>query len=99
MVHVGEPVMVNPCSHEAVQAVAAHVKSLCTTDSKRKWSIVLSDGVPYVLASEVQDNFLVCSSCGMEVDKKDVEQESWIEFEKEHIRNCGSSQDKVNFFS
>ena len=55
--HVGEPVMVNPCSQEAVYDVLDHVHSLCQVGEteQRKWTALISDGVPYIFASDIQD--------------------------------------------
>ena len=66
---VGEPCMVNPSSYEALLEVMDHVKKTCSfgSNKERKWTVLASDGVPYVLASEIQDNLKQCCCCGLEI--------------------------------
>ena len=69
-VHIGEPCMVNPNSLETVKKVIEHVLEVTgvkDTEHPRKWTIMHSDGVPYVYASDLQDNFFACSVCKLEV--------------------------------
>lgn len=53
--HVGEPVMVKPCSQEAAHDVIEHVLNVCNVGEKkqRKWMAIMSDGVPYILVSSI----------------------------------------------
>ena len=73
--HVGEPCMVNPCTYEALMKIMDHLKRICSVDiassgDHQKWLLIQSDGVPYNLASGIQDNVLTCKTCGLEIDKK-----------------------------
>ena len=50
-----------------------------------------SDGVPYVYASELQDNLFVCNICGEEINKGDMRCEMWNTFLDEHTKKCSRS--------
>ena len=71
---------------------------LHTIVNGRKWTIVHSDGVPYVFAANLQDNTFICSSCSKEVSREDCEEHGLshmedIEFEhlfKEIVLRSGS---------
>ena len=81
-IHVGEICMVNPCSQESVCDVMKYIQNICSAgDNKnRKWTILISDGVPYTLASDIQDFVLFCQECGMEVDRKGISSAEFEEF-------------------
>ena len=67
----GEPSMVNPKSIEAVKTVSEHLTSqLSENHDSRKWTFVISDYVPYVYASTIQDS-LQCTVCEGYVDSSD----------------------------
>ena len=74
-VYIGEPSMVNSNSIEAVKTVLEHVsttsQSLENHDS-RKWIFFISDGVPYVYASTIQDS-LQCTVCEEYIDSSDTD--------------------------
>ena len=88
--HVGEPCMVNPCSQEAVYDVMSHIQKLCSVGSEeeRKWTTLISDGVPYILASDIQDFVLNCSQCDVIVDAKGIDKEELHSFLHEHEMEC-----------
>ena len=87
---VGEPCMVNPSSYEALLEVMDHVKKTCSvgSDKERKWTILASDGVPYVLASEIQDNLKQCRCCGLEINTKHISEEDFEELLQNHEKNA-----------
>ena len=89
-VQVGEPCMVNPCSHEAMDEVMSHFKKCCNVGPhcERKWTILASDGVPYILASDIQDNFYICNNCNIEVDRKNITDEEFNEYIQVHCQSC-----------
>lgn len=58
---IGEPLMVNPCSYEAVGEVFANVLDVCCV--KRKWTIAGCDGSPYILGSRLIDSTFNCPTC------------------------------------
>ena len=76
LVSVGEPLMENPDSYEAVKHVLNHVRKLASVGYDRKWTSLHSDGVPYVYASNLQDNLYLCNICSEEVRKEDREEHS-----------------------
>ena len=39
---------------------------------ERKWTILQSGSVPYVLASDIQDGFRKCKTCSIEIDKRSL---------------------------
>lgn len=72
-IFIGEPCMVNPSSIAAVQEVVEHISDLAIKDSgERSWTIVASDGVPYVYAANLQDLTVKCDECGLIF--KDIEE-------------------------
>ena len=91
-IHVGEICMVNPCSQESVCDVMKYIQNICSAgDNKnRKWTILISDGVPYTLASDIQDFVLFCQECGMEVDRKGISSAKFEEFLITHESLCHS---------
>ena len=91
--HMGEPCMVNPCSYENLIKIMDHLKRICnvdiaSSDALQKWLLIQSDGVPYNLASAIEDNILTCKTCGLEIDKKGLDYSEWYDFLKEHKKNC-----------
>ena len=73
--HVGEPCKVNPCPFERLIKIMDHLKRICnfniaSRDDLREWLLIQSDGVPYKLASDIQDNILTCKIFGLEIGKK-----------------------------
>ena len=74
--------MANPCSQESVYSVMKHVQNICSVgaNENRKWAILISDGVPYTLASDIQDFVLFCQEWGMEVDRKGISSAEFEEF-------------------
>ena len=81
-IHVGDPCMVNPRSQESVYSVMKHIQDICSVgaNENRKWAILISDGVPYTLASDIQDFVLFCQEWGMEVDRKGISAAEFEEF-------------------
>ena len=90
---VGEPCMVNLSSFEALLEVMDHVKKTCSFGSgkERKWTVLASDGVPYVLASEIQDNLKQCRCCVLEINTKYISEEDFGEFLQNHEKECNSN--------
>ena len=82
--------MVNPCSEEAVYDVMSYIQKLCSVGSEeeRKWTTLISDGVPYILASDIQDFVLNCSECDVIVDTKGIDKEELHSFLQEHEMEC-----------
>ena len=76
--HVGEPVMVKPCSQEAAHDVIEHVLNVCSVGEKkqRKWMAIMSDSVPYILPPVFLLSFKACQAI---VDKKVVTMEEFEE--------------------
>ena len=86
--------MVNPNSIATVSEVIEHVLDITRVkdpEQPRKWAIIHSDGVPYVYASELQDNLFVCNICGEEINKGDMRCEMWNTFLDEHTKKCSRS--------
>ena len=93
-VYIGEPCMVNPNSIATVREVIEHVLDITHVkdpEHPRRWTIMHSDGVPYVYASELQDNLFVCNICGEEINKGDMRCEIWNSFLDEHKSKCSGS--------
>ena len=90
--HVGEPCLVNPCSQEAVYDVMSHIQKLCSIGSaeERKWTTLISDGIPYILTSDIQDFVLNCSQCDVIVDTKEIDKEELHSSLHEHEMECFS---------
>ena len=91
--HMGEPCMVNPCSYENLIKIMDHLKRICnvdiaSSDALQKWLLIQSDGVPYNLASAIEDNILTCKTCGLEIDKKGLDYSEWYDFLKENKKKC-----------
>ena len=83
-----EPCMVNPPSVAAVQEVVEHISDLAIKDNgERSWTIIASDGVPYVYAANLQDFTVKCDECGLIF--KDIE---------EHINCSGATKQLFNGF-
>ena len=94
LVHNGEPCMVNPNYIATVREVVEHVLDIPRVkdpEHPRKWTIMHSDGVPYVYASELQDNLFVCNICVEEINKGDMRCEMWNTFLDEHTQKCFGS--------
>ena len=67
--------MVIPNSIATVHEVIEYVLGkTCVKDPEhpRRWTIMHSDGLPSVYASELQDNLFVCNTCGEEISKGDM---------------------------
>ena len=78
--------MVNPNSMEAGKTVLNHVSVTSNvSDSKdgRKWTFMISDGVPYIYASTMQDSYVVCSICRKEICNQ-VSQDEFEDLKQEH---------------
>ena len=90
--HVGEPCLVNPCSQEAVYDVMSHIQKLCSIGSaeERKWTTLISDGIPYILTSDIQDFVLHCSQYDVIVDTKEIDKEELHSSLHEHEMECFS---------
>ena len=70
IVHIGEPCMVNPNSFESLKNVLIHVSAtnkLGKNENNRKWTLLICDGVPYTIASNLQDKYLFCNICKEEI--------------------------------
>ena len=91
-IHVGEPWMVNPCSQESVYNVTKHIQNICSVGANENctWTILISDGAPYTLASDIQDFVLFCQECGREVDRKGISSAEFEEFLITHKSLCRS---------
>ena len=50
--------------------------------------LIQSAGVPYNLASDIQDNILTCKTSRLEVNKKGLDYSEWYNFLSEHVKNC-----------
>ena len=37
-------------------------------ENKRKWTFMISDGVPFIYASILQDTYVTCSICNEEIN-------------------------------
>ena len=74
--------MVNRCSQESVYDVIKHIQNICSVRSTGncKLTILISDMVPYTLASDIQDFVLFCQECGMEIDRKGIFQQNLMSF-------------------
>ena len=74
--------MVNCCSQESIYDVIKHIQNIFSVGSTGncKWTILISDGVPYTLASDIQDFVLFCQECGMEIDRKGIFSAEFDEF-------------------
>lgn len=59
---VGEPIMVNPCSYQSVEIVLDNLVHQLIKDG-REWCIVGCDGLPYILASKIIQNYVHCLEC------------------------------------
>ena len=70
---IGEPSMVNPSSIENVCTVLRHVHEQTIEGCERNWTIIHSDGVPYVYAADVQDNIYICCICDTTIEKCDID--------------------------
>ena len=62
-------------SYGTLIKILGHLKRICNVDKAncdglRKWLNIPSDGVPFNLASNTQDNILTCKTRGLEIDKK-----------------------------
>ncbi len=67
---IGEPCMANPSSESAVKEVLTHMKQQCDIPRSRSWMTMWSDGVPHVIASQLQDRIYICLECGDIMDTK-----------------------------
>ena len=70
VVHIREPCMVNPNSFESLKHALNHVSATSNfgkNENNRKWTLLISDGVPYTTASNLQDKYLFCNICKEEV--------------------------------
>ena len=69
-----------------------HFQNICSVgaNENRKWTKLISDGVPYSLASDIQDFVLFCQKCGMEVDRKGISSAKFEEFLITHESLCRS---------
>ena len=73
--HVGQPCKVNPCSYEPVIKIMDHQKRICnfniaSSDDLQEWLLIQSNGAPYNLASDIQDNILTRKIFRLEIGKK-----------------------------
>ena len=71
-IDIGELGLVNPCSPESVYNVVKLIQNICSVgaNENHKLTVLISDGVPYTLTSDIQDFVLFCQECGMEIDIK-----------------------------
>ena len=65
--HVGSPIMRNPCSQSALAEILRDVKkqSGVFPHGERRFMFVTCDGVPYSLAFTCKERLTVCTQCGM----------------------------------
>ena len=71
---------------KAVKTVLNHVSvtsNISDSADGRKWTFMISDGVPYIYASTMQDSYLVCSICKKEICNK-VSQDEFEDLKREH---------------
>ena len=73
-IHVWKPCMATPCSQESVYNVMKHIQNICSVGANEncKWTILISDGVSYSLASDIQDFVLFCQEHDTEINKKGI---------------------------
>ena len=67
--------MVIPNSIATVHEVIEHVLEKTRVEDPEhphRWTIMHSNGLPYVYASELQDNLFVCNICGEKISKGDM---------------------------
>ena len=86
VVHIREPCMVNPNSFESLKHTLNHVSAtsnLGKNENNRKWTLLISGGVPYTTASNLQDKYLFCNICREEV-KNMVDIEELEKMKSEH---------------
>ena len=66
-VSVQEPIEVNPCSYDAVKIVLRTIGlrtgASSGEDGRRKWLIILCDGVPYNLCRRIVSSSQICDKC------------------------------------
>ena len=100
LVNIGEPFMVNPNSLDNVKTVLDHVsvrnKISDNEDNKRKWTFMISDGVPYIYASILQDTYVPCSICNEEVSSHQLPKDEFEILKKEH---SASHENEKCFFN
>ena len=71
IVYTGEHCMVHPNSIGTVREVLHHVESTNNLIKKyncRQWMFLISDGVPYIYNSLLQDRMLICKVCREEIN-------------------------------
>ena len=87
-VKVGEPYMVNPNTLENVKQVLDHVKAETRVGcddhddgdetSRREWTIICGDAVPYLLGVKLQERSHICSVCKDEITCEMLDEHSQI---------------------
>ena len=73
--NLGEPVL---------DHVSVRNKISDNEDNKRKWTFMISDGVPYIYASILQDTYVTCSICNEEVSSHQLPEDEFETLKKEH---------------
>ena len=85
-VYIGNSTMVNPNFIEAVKTILEHVSAtgqLSENHDSRKWTFVVSDDVPYVYASAIQDS-VQCTVCEEYIDSSNKDNHVALH-ESDHI--------------
>ena len=86
IVDIGKPCMVNPNSFDSLKNVLNHVSAtnkLSKNESNCKWTLLICDGVPYTIPSNLQDKYLFCNICKEEI-KNMVDIEELEKMKSEH---------------
>ena len=87
IVYIGAPCMVNLNSINTVREVLHHFEltnNLKKEDNSRQWTFLISDGVPYIYASLLQDRVLICKVCGEEMKGISCNDKEFALLQKEH---------------
>lgn len=71
-----EPYPKNPASFENVREVLKRINDEAIINTERKWVSIVCDGVPYVYASQIQDDTKLCETCHKIVLLDDLEDHS-----------------------
>ena len=70
-IKLGETIGENPNSFSSIKKVLKDIVKQCKVGKDRCWLRVGFDGVPYRMASEIIENYVVCNGCGNEFEDKE----------------------------
>ena len=79
--------MVNSNFSDTVREILHHVEStsnLKKEDNCGQWTFLISDGVPYIYASLLQDRVLICKVCWEEINGISCNDKDIVLVQKEH---------------